>query len=103
MPNRAPGSSKRGDVIIFDVGAKLHGYISDISRTVVAGGLEAADEKFAEVYGTVQRAQSKAIAEIMPGMTGQEADDIARQVIAQAGYGEHFGHSLGPRRGPDDP
>ena len=96
-PHAEPGSRviKRGDVIIFDVGAKLHGYISDISRTVVAGGLEAADDKFAEVYGTVQRAQNKAIAEIMPGMTGQEADDIARQVIAQAGYGQNFGHSLG--------
>jgi Xaa-Pro aminopeptidase len=60
---------------IFDVGAKLHGYISDMSRTMVAGGLDAADGKFAEVYGTVRKAQNKAIAEIMPGMTGQEADE----------------------------
>ena len=96
-PHAEPGPRviERGDVVIFDVGAKLHGYISDISRTMVAGGLEAADGKFAEVYGTVQRAQNKAIAEIMPGMTGQEADDIARQVITDAGFGENFGHSLG--------
>ncbi|MCB2192708.1 MAG: aminopeptidase P family protein [Deltaproteobacteria bacterium] len=86
---------ERGDVIVFDVGAKLNGYCSDISRTVVAGGLEAADERFAKVYGTTLAAKNKAYQEIMPGMIGDEADAIARAVIDQAGFGSRFGHSLG--------
>ena len=86
---------ERGDVIVFDVGAKLNGYCSDISRTVVAGGLEAADERFAKVYGTTLAAKNRAYQEIMPGMTGGEADGIARGVIDQAGFGTRFGHSLG--------
>jgi Xaa-Pro aminopeptidase len=81
--------------VVFDVGAKLDGYISDISRTVVAGGLEQADQKFLQVYPVVRRAQMKAIAEIRPGMTGKEADAIAREVITEAGFGAGFGHSLG--------
>ncbi|MBU1154507.1 MAG: aminopeptidase P family protein [Proteobacteria bacterium] len=86
---------QRGDPIVFDVGAKLKGYCSDISRTVVAGGLEAADERFAKVYGATLAAKNKAYDEIMPGMTGNEADAIAREVIDQAGFGSRFGHSLG--------
>ncbi|MCF8042967.1 MAG: aminopeptidase P family protein [Desulfarculaceae bacterium] len=86
---------ERGDPIVFDVGAKLNGYCSDISRTVVAGGLEAADERFAQIYGTTLAAKNKAYDEIMPGITGGEADGIAREVIDQAGFGARFGHSLG--------
>jgi Xaa-Pro aminopeptidase len=96
-PHATPGPRKikPGDPVVFDVGAKLDGYISDISRTVVAGGLEQADQKFLQVYPVVRRAQMRAIAEIRPGMTGKEADAIAREVIAEAGFGAGFGHSLG--------
>ncbi|MCB2225934.1 MAG: aminopeptidase P family protein [Desulfarculaceae bacterium] len=86
---------ERGDPVVFDVGARLNGYCSDISRTVVAGGLEAADERFKEIYAITLAAKNQATAEIMPGYTGNEADEIARQVIAEAGYGSRFGHSLG--------
>ncbi len=108
-----PRVIQAGEPVLFDVGAKLEGYCSDMSRTVVAGGLELADEKFREVYGLTRRAQLKALAEIRPGMTGNEADAIARQVITEGGYGERFGHSLGhgvglathedPRVGPNSP
>jgi Xaa-Pro aminopeptidase len=96
-PHAEPGQRiiAAGEPVIFDVGAKKDGYCSDISRTVLAGGLQKADDRFREVYAVVRRAQLKAIAEIKPGMTGAEADAIARQVIAEAGYGERFGHSLG--------
>jgi Xaa-Pro aminopeptidase len=96
-PHAEPGERRLvpGEPVIFDVGAKALGYCSDISRTVVVGGLEAADERFGEVYAIVRRAQLKAIAEIRPGMSGAEADAIARQVIEDAGYGQRFGHSLG--------
>jgi Xaa-Pro aminopeptidase len=96
-PHAEPGGKviQMGDIVLFDVGAKLNGYISDMSRTVIAGGVEHADEKFRDVYSTVRKAQIKAIHEIMPGMSGAEADSIARQVIEDAGYGDKFGHSLG--------
>lgn len=96
-PHAEPGPRviEEGDVVLFDVGARLEGYCSDISRTVVAGGPERADGRFAEVYALVRRAQNAAIAGIRPGMTGAEADAIAREVIAGAGHGERFGHSLG--------
>ncbi|MBI4799550.1 MAG: aminopeptidase P family protein [Desulfarculus sp.] len=96
-PHAEPGERviQAGEPVIFDVGALVMGYMSDISRTVVAGGLERADEQFRQVYAVVRQAQLKAIAEIRPGMTGSEADALAREVIAQAGFGERFGHSLG--------
>lgn len=96
-PHAEPGERviQAGEPVIFDVGAQVGGYLSDISRTVVAGGLELAGEQFRQVYAVVRQAQLKAIQEIKPGMTGSEADALAREVIAQAGYGERFGHSLG--------
>ncbi len=90
-----PRIIERGDPVVFDVGAKLNGYCSDITRTVVAGGLEAADERFAEIYSLTLRAKEAAQAQIMPGMLGEEADAIAREVIEEGGYGARFGHSLG--------
>ncbi|MCB2188542.1 MAG: aminopeptidase P family protein [Deltaproteobacteria bacterium] len=92
-----PGSRviQAGDPVIFDVGAKLDGYCSDISRTVVAGGREQADARFREVYRIVRQAQVAALEGIRPGMTGAQADAIARRIIEDAGYGPQFGHSLG--------
>lgn len=90
-----PRIIRAGEPVLFDVGAKVDGYCSDISRTVVAGGLELADDKFKEIYGLTRQAQLKAMAGIRPGMTGGEADAIARKVIADGGFGERFGHSLG--------
>lgn len=96
-PHAEPGGRviAAGDTVILDVGARLNGYCSDITRTVVAGGLAAAPEGFASVYGTVRRALETAAAGIRPGLTGKEADALGREVIAQAGHGERFGHSLG--------
>lgn len=111
-PHAEPGDRvvAAGEMVLFDVGARLGGYCSDLSRTVVVGGLEEADDTFRRVYAVVRRAQLKALAEIRPGMTGGRADAIAREVIAEAGHGERFGHSLGhgvglatheaPRLGP---
>ena len=81
--------------MIFDVGAKKEGYMSDISRTVVAGGLAQADETFKELYALVRKAQIKAIEKIKPGMKGKEADALGREMIILEGYGSRFGHSLG--------
>ncbi|MFC1984127.1 M24 family metallopeptidase [Chloroflexota bacterium] len=81
-----------GEPIVIDIGAKIGGYGSDLTRTICLGSH---DDNFNKVYDTVLRAQLAAIAAIKEGMTGEEADNLARKVIEQAGYGEAFGHSLG--------
>ncbi len=83
---------KRGEPIVIDMGAKVGGYCSDITRTVVVGE---PDEMFHKIYNIVLDAQLTAIRDVTIGMNGEEADKLARDVIADAGYGENFGHSLG--------
>ena len=83
---------QRGEPIVIDMGARVGGYCSDITRTVVVGE---PDEMFHKIYGIVLDAQLTAIDQVRTGMTGEEADGLARDVIADAGYGENFGHSLG--------
>lgn len=83
----------RGELLLLDFGAELDGYCADITRTVIVGGR--ADGQQQEIYGIVAEAQRTAIAGLRPGMSGREADALARDVIESAGYGEAFGHSLG--------
>ena len=83
---------REGQAVVIDMGAKYDGYCADLTRTILVGE---PDEKFAEVYGTVLRAQIEAEDRVRPGMTGQEVDAISRDIIADAGYGDNFGHSLG--------
>lgn len=78
--------------VIIDIGSKYNNYGSDLTRTFYIGE---PDETFRKIYDTVLQAQLAAIAGISSGMTGAEADAIARRIIAEAGYGEAFGHSLG--------
>jgi Xaa-Pro aminopeptidase len=54
-----------------------------------------ADERQREVYDVVRAAQTQAIAQIRAGLSGREADDCARSVIASRGFGDAFGHALG--------
>ena len=81
-----------GEWLLIDFGAQLDGYCSDLTRTVVVGR---ADDRQREVYAVVEAAQRRAREGVRAGMTGREADALAREVIAQRGYGEAFGHSLG--------
>ncbi len=81
-----------GETIVIDMGARYHGYASDLTRTIY---VSKATAKFKEIYSIVLKAQQEAIAQIHQGMTGKQADAIARKVIEKAGYGEAFGHSLG--------
>lgn len=77
--------------LTMDFGALYRGYCSDTTRTVAIGEPTA---EMAKVYNTVLRAQTEAIAAAKAGMTGKELDGVARKVIADAGYGEYFSHSL---------
>ncbi len=109
LPHAIPGNRKikPAEPILFDWGARVEGYCSDTSRTVILGPPE---KKFVTVYQEVQRAQEKAIAAIRPGISGQAVDAIARSHIEAAGFGDKFNHGLGhgtglaihekPRLGP---
>ena len=81
-----------GEPVIIDCGARIDGYCSDMTRTICLGE---ADSVFAKVYDVVLKAQRAAISAVSIGMSGEQADQIARAVIEQADYGQSFGHSLG--------
>jgi Xaa-Pro aminopeptidase len=82
----------RGEPIVMDLGARVAGYHSDMTRTICLGQ---PDERFTEIYDLVLRARWAAEAAIRVGITAGEADNVARQIIAEAGYGEQYGHGLG--------
>ena len=94
LPHAKPSGRtvKEGETIVIDMGGKYQGYDNDITRTICLGK---ADGKLKEVYNVVLEAQQTAVKQIRAGMTGKEADSIAREIIIKAGYGETFGHSLG--------
>jgi len=81
-----------GEPIVLDLGARVEGYRSDLTRTLVLGK---PDERFEEIYYLVLDAQTMALAGIKPGMTGRQGDALARNVITARGYGKRFGHGLG--------
>ncbi|TFD92256.1 Xaa-Pro peptidase family protein [Jeotgalibacillus sp. R-1-5s-1] len=83
---------EKGDFVTLDYGALHKGYVSDMTRTLAVGE---PDAKLKEIYQVTLDAQLKAMDGIRPGMTGKEADALARDYIASKGYGEYFGHSLG--------
>ena len=83
---------ERGDLLLLDFGAVVGGYCSDVTRTVVVGHATAEQR---EVHEVVRAANERAARAVRPGMTGRDADGVAREYIAQCGFGELFGHSLG--------
>ncbi|MDX1616810.1 MAG: aminopeptidase P family protein [Candidatus Promineifilaceae bacterium] len=95
LPHHRPGEGRlaSGDAVVIDLGARLNGYHSDLTRTFYLGSEPG--ERFREVYETVAQAQETALNELHASLTGAEADVLSRDVIVAAGYGEHFGHSLG--------
>ncbi|MCI7812646.1 MAG: aminopeptidase P family protein [Lachnospiraceae bacterium] len=94
MPHAIPSDKKieEGDFVTMDFGCKYNGYCSDMTRTIVVGK---ASEKQREIYSIVLEAQLAALDALRPGLTGQEVDKVARDIIEKAGYGAYFGHGLG--------
>jgi len=94
LPHAVPTERRieKGEPIILDVGAKIDGYCSDMTRTVFLGN---PTSDFKEIYKVVREAQVFALESVRPGMKSDEADSIARDVIKNAGFGDFFGHSLG--------
>ncbi|MCI8622354.1 MAG: aminopeptidase P family protein [Provencibacterium sp.] len=83
---------EKGDFITMDFGCLADGYCSDMTRTVAVG--EPGEEK-RKVYETVLQANLSAMAAIRAGVPCKEIDKVARDIIANAGYGDCFGHGLG--------
>jgi Xaa-Pro aminopeptidase len=94
LPHAEPGEREigRGELVVFDMGAKLDGYCSDGTRTYATGG---PGEEGREVYGVVLAAQLAALETIEAGVNGEAVDEVARKVIDAAGHGDRFGHGLG--------
>ncbi len=94
MPHGVAGERviQPGDFITMDFGASYMGYCSDMTRTVAVGFVTDEMEK---VYNTVLAAQKAGIAATRAGVPGKDIDGAARKVIADAGYGEYFGHGYG--------
>jgi Xaa-Pro aminopeptidase len=103
----APPSSKRvreSPLLLVDWGASgpfLGGwapsapYKSDLTRVLLTHNNGRCDPKLEEVAGVVLRAQQSAIEALRPGIAARAVDETARNVIAQAGYGQFFTHGLG--------
>jgi Xaa-Pro dipeptidase len=94
-PHHEPDDTplKEGDTVLFDVGCKKDSYCADMTRTFFYKTVPS--EEHRKVYELVKKANETAEAMIKPGVPLCDIDKAARDVIAQAGYGEQFTHRLG--------
>ncbi|MBD5083815.1 MAG: aminopeptidase P family protein [Clostridiales bacterium] len=93
-PHAVPGPAviELGQFVTMDFGCVVGGYCSDMTRTVAVGR---PTEEMELVYNTVLKAQLAGIATARAGVTGKEVHEAGAKVIADAGYGEYFGHGFG--------
>lgn len=94
IPHHSPGDRafESGDLITIDCGARYGGYHADMTRTVALG--EPASWQ-RDIYDLVAAAQLAGVAAAVPGADIGDVDASARDLITEAGHGEHFGHGLG--------
>ncbi|GAB6190902.1 M24 family metallopeptidase [Desulfocastanea catecholica] len=94
LPHAVPGSSlvEKDGSLTIDMGLILNGYCSDMTRNLVPG---TADKQYLQLHRLVRRAHLAGVAAIRAGVKCCDADRAARHIIAEAGYGDYFGHSLG--------
>ncbi len=94
LPHAVPGKRviKEGDFVTMDFGCVYEGYCSDMTRTIVVGH---ADDRQIEIYNTVYKAQTESLKAIHAGVIGCDIHKVAADIIAEAGYGQYFGHGLG--------
>jgi len=100
VPHAVPGTRKvkKGSAILFDWGARVGRYNSDLTRMVFVGSIP---RKIEEIYKIVLEAQLAGIAAVAPGVRMCDVDAIARKIISDAGYGERYTHGLGHGLGLD--
>ena len=95
LPHGQPSDRvlEKGDIILLDFGCVLDGYCSDLTRTYVFGNIPG--KWFEDLYHLILTAEQCALEAARPGMTGRDLDAAARNLIEEAGHGDHFGHGLG--------
>jgi Xaa-Pro aminopeptidase len=81
-----------GELVTVDMGARLNGYNSDMTRTVAVGQ---PSEEMRRVYNAVLEAEEAAVRAVRPGVRAADLDKIARDILTGHGLGEAFAHSLG--------
>lgn len=81
-----------GDLVTLDFGARVAGYHADMTRAVAVGPIA---PRLRELFDATLAAQEAAVAAIRPGITGREADAVARDLLAERGLADAFAHSLG--------
>ncbi len=90
------GVIQEKDIIIMDLGCQYEDYCSDISRTVFVGGITEEEEK---IYNIVLKANITAEEKVRIGVSAEDVDRAAREIITREGYGENFlnrtGHGIG--------
>jgi len=94
LPHAQPTEKiiRSAEPVLIDMGARISGYCSDLSRTLLLGDT---DKILWEIHDIVLKAQTTAIERVESGMAASQADRLARSVVEQAGYGDAFGHNLG--------
>jgi Xaa-Pro aminopeptidase len=84
---------QRGELITIDMGARYKGYCADMTRTICLG--EPAEARMRQIYDAVLLAMRTCEQKLYAGISGREADALARNVLAKAGLAEYFIHSTG--------
>ncbi|MCW2961025.1 MAG: peptidase [Thermoleophilia bacterium] len=94
FPHHTPGSDTiaTDTLVTVDIGCVVDGYCSDCTRTFAVGS---PSSDLLAIYDLTLRAQQASLAAVQPGAAGRDIDAIARDMIAEGGHGEHFGHGLG--------
>jgi Xaa-Pro aminopeptidase len=99
-PHHEPGDRviEPGDAVVVDFGGTQNGYCSDTTRMFVVG---TAPYGFDAAFEVLREAQEAAVDAVRPGVTASSIDEVARDIITDAGYGELFIHRLGHGIGMD--
>ena len=94
LPHATPSDREiaSGDLVVWDMGARIDGYCSDCTRTFAVGEI---GEPAREAYELVRVAQRAGLDAVRAGVGGEQADEAARAVIRDGGQGDNFGHGLG--------
>jgi Xaa-Pro dipeptidase len=94
LPHAVPSERmlQQGDLLIIDWGARVEGYVSDLTRTFAIGEVE---EELTQIYQVVKAANAAGTNAIRPGISCSEIDQAARSEIASAGFGKYFIHRTG--------
>jgi Xaa-Pro aminopeptidase len=94
LPHARPTEKiiRSAEPVLIDMGARISGYCSDLSRTLLLGDT---NKILWEIHDIVLKAQTTAIERVESGMAASQTDRLARSIVEEAGYGDAFGHGLG--------